>query len=412
MEKQSLETRVTALISAVRQASPKGPIAKIARTGNGDSLDLLAEAIEDFIKRSQESIRTFKETQGALLAPPTAGERVPRIDVLMEALEKDIPDTIYFKDTEGRFIHISKAHLRFFNPIDKKDAIGKTDFDFFTEEHAREAYEDEQKIMRTGKPIINKEERETWPDHPDTWSLTTKMPLRDRQGNIIGTFGISHDITERKKAEEALRKSEERYRLLFNNINDAAFVQKINPDGSTRIIEANNIASEWLGYTRQELLRMGSHSFLMLETAPQTHEIPARLKERKHALWEGTLVGKSGAQIPVEISNHLFEMEGRPTILSTVRDTTDRKELENNLERERAMLLTLIDNLHDYVSIKDLQSRVLVTNTASARVMGLESAKEAVGKSDVDFYPGDEAAEYMADEQSIMRTGTALYKVC
>jgi diguanylate cyclase (GGDEF)-like protein len=83
-------------------------------------------------------------------------------------------------------------------------AIGKTDFDFFTMEHAHQAYEDEQEIIQTGRPLI-KEEKETWIDRPDTWVSTIKMPMRDNEGNVIGTFGISTDITGRKQMEEELR---------------------------------------------------------------------------------------------------------------------------------------------------------------------------------------------------------------
>jgi diguanylate cyclase (GGDEF)-like protein/PAS domain S-box-containing protein len=119
----------------------------------------------------------------------------------LHALLDAVPDYIYFKDTESRFIRTSKAHAKAFGLSDPALVIGKTDFDFFTGEHARQAYEDEQEIIRTGQPM-SKEEKETWKDRPDTWVLTTKMPLRNRQGKIIGTFGISKDISERKQAEK------------------------------------------------------------------------------------------------------------------------------------------------------------------------------------------------------------------
>jgi PAS domain S-box-containing protein len=121
-------------------------------------------------------------------------------DYLLNALLENIPDHIYFKDTESRFLRISRTHAEIFGLSDPAQAIGKTDLDFFTEEHARPARQDEQEIMRTGRPLT-KEEKETWPDRPDTWVFTTKMPLRDKAGEIIGTFGISRDITERRALE-------------------------------------------------------------------------------------------------------------------------------------------------------------------------------------------------------------------
>jgi two-component system cell cycle sensor histidine kinase/response regulator CckA len=123
---------------------------------------------------------------------------------LLNALMENLPDHIYFKDLGSRFLRASKALWNDFKLKDASEIIGKSDVDFFSEEHARQAYEDELSIIRTGHPIVNMEERETWPDRPDTWVLTTKMPLRDQNGGIIGTFGISHDITERKCFEERI----------------------------------------------------------------------------------------------------------------------------------------------------------------------------------------------------------------
>lgn len=132
---------------------------------------------------------------------------------LLHALMNNVPDHIYFKDSESRFIRINKAQARLFGLSDPDQAIGKTDFDFFTNEHARQAFEDEQEIIRTGEPI-SKEERETWEDHPDTWVLTSKMPLVDSNNRIIGTFGISMNIDDRKKAEAEIRlKNEELHRM-------------------------------------------------------------------------------------------------------------------------------------------------------------------------------------------------------
>ncbi|HUK83860.1 MAG TPA: SpoIIE family protein phosphatase [Verrucomicrobiae bacterium] len=130
-------------------------------------------------------------------AAQTAEDRL-----LVDALLDNTPDHIYFKDMDSRFIRSSQAQAVRFGLKDPSEAVGKTDFDFFSAEHARQAFEDEQWILRTGQSIIGKEERETWPDGRVTWVSTTKMPLRDKVGRIIGTFGISRDITGRKLAEE------------------------------------------------------------------------------------------------------------------------------------------------------------------------------------------------------------------
>src|SRR4029077_15190503 len=123
---------------------------------------------------------------------------------LLTTLMENVPYVIYFKDLDSRFIAVNRAYAErhgFKNPA---DLIGKSDRDLFSTEHAEGALADERKIIRTGKPIVDYEEKETWPDRDDTWVSTTKMPLRDAQGKIIGTFGISRDITAKKRAAEKL----------------------------------------------------------------------------------------------------------------------------------------------------------------------------------------------------------------
>jgi len=144
---------------------------------------------------------------------------------LMEALMNNIPDHLYFKDLESRFIRVSKSNNLSFRINDSSEAIGKTDFDFFTEEHARAAYLDEQEIIVTGKPLVT-EEKETWADRPDTWALSTKLPLRDREGHIIGTFGISKDITDRKRSEEELLMAKEKAEA--SDLLKTAFIRNIS----------------------------------------------------------------------------------------------------------------------------------------------------------------------------------------
>ena len=126
---------------------------------------------------------------------------------LLNALLDTIPDSLYFKDLESRFLRISRAQAGRFGLAHPEDAIGKSDADIFTEEHARQAMDDERRIMETGQPMVAHVERLTWPDRDDTWVSSTKMPLRDNEGRIVGTFGISRDITELKRTQDELSKA-------------------------------------------------------------------------------------------------------------------------------------------------------------------------------------------------------------
>jgi PAS domain S-box-containing protein len=123
---------------------------------------------------------------------------------LLKTLMDTLPDHIYFKDRESRFIAVNRATATLFGFEDPADVLGKTDADLFAREHARAALHDEQEILRMGQPLVNMEEKETWPDGHETWVSTSKLPLRDPSGHIIGTFGLSRDITEKKRAEEKL----------------------------------------------------------------------------------------------------------------------------------------------------------------------------------------------------------------
>ncbi len=133
---------------------------------------------------------------------------------LLHALMDSVPDSIYFKDAQSRFIRNNLAQARRFGLSDTAEVLGKTDFDFFPEEHAREAYADEQAIIQSGEPLVGKEERATGPDGRVRWVSTTKMPLRNQEGCIVGTLGVSRDITARKQAELALQVALERSREL------------------------------------------------------------------------------------------------------------------------------------------------------------------------------------------------------
>ncbi len=165
---------------------------------------------------------------------------------LMDTLLNNLPEYIYFKDKDSKFLKNSLSHAKLFGFSNPKQIMGKSDFDFFAEEHARPAFEDEQKIIKTGKPIINMVEKEVRKDGSLTWVSTSKMPLYDKQGKIIGTFGISKDITETKKMEmEIQQRNKElqtREEELRQNLEE---MQTIQEDLQRRILENEKIKTEF-----------------------------------------------------------------------------------------------------------------------------------------------------------------------
>ncbi len=112
-------------------------------------------------------------------------------------------EVVYFKDADSRFLLVSEGWLARIAPgMPVEDVIGKTDFDFFSRQHAEPAFLDEQRIVATGESVVAKLEREVYPNRPDILVSSTKVPLRDKRGDIVGTFGISRDVTAQVEAEQ------------------------------------------------------------------------------------------------------------------------------------------------------------------------------------------------------------------
>ena len=129
---------------------------------------------------------------------------------LFETLMEQSADRIYIKDDKGRFIAASRALAEMHGYENRHEIEGLTDFDLFTEEHAQQAHEDEQEIMRTGIPFTNKIEKETWTDGSSTWVSSSKAPLRLKGSECAGIIGISRDVTAEFIAREKLMKNEQR----------------------------------------------------------------------------------------------------------------------------------------------------------------------------------------------------------
>lgn len=124
---------------------------------------------------------------------------------LLSSFFEHVPDYVFFKDLQGRFLRVSHSVAKFWGLKDPKDGVSRTEADFSSAEFAAKALADEREIVRTGIPLLNSEEKATWKDGHVTWVSTTKLPLRDNRGQIVGILGIAHDITDRKMAELSIR---------------------------------------------------------------------------------------------------------------------------------------------------------------------------------------------------------------
>ena len=273
---------------------------------------------------------------------PSADERR-----LLDTLMDNTADHIYFKDAESRFVRISRALADHFGLGDPSEAVGRTDFDFFTSEHAERAYADEREVMRTGKPLVGKEEKETWPDGRQTWVSTTKVPVLDEKGRIIATFGISRDITDGKRAEETLREERDLSRTYL----DIAGVMLAVVDADEKISMVNKTGCGILGYTEGELV--GGNWFDLL--------VPARAREEVRGVFRKLMAGDVA---PVEYyQNPLVRKDGEEKLISfhntvlrstcgeiagvlfSAEDITDRKRAEEALKRSRGQLRGLAAGL-------------------------------------------------------------------
>jgi phosphoserine phosphatase RsbU/P len=199
-DSQGLETFIQA-----RAAAPQIPIVLLADPADeATAAKTLRLGAQDYLRLPELTSPLLKGTLHKAIDRHRGQLAHGYEGFLLQTLMDNIPHSIYFKDLRSRFLMISRALARKHNLTGPQQAVGKSDADYFSWPHAEQALADEQNILRTGLPIEDLEEMETWPDGSTTWVLTTKLPLRNPEGRIVGTFGISRDITKRKLAEQAL----------------------------------------------------------------------------------------------------------------------------------------------------------------------------------------------------------------
>lgn len=256
--------------------------------------------------------------------------------VLLRALLEHVPDAIYFKDRASRFLRVNTAMARKTGATSPEALVGRSDFDLYTEEHARPAFDAEQRIIATGEPLLDCEEKETWPDGSTTWVSTSKLPLLDLDGAIIGTFGISRDITIQKLAEAEFRRSEATLRGLL-----AAVPIGIALVRARTILTANPMLVQIGGYSVLELVGMGSRMLYADDAEYQRvgallyGEFRNRLRNSAITRWRH----KDGTWMDVELAAAPLDPD-HPAgdIVVTATDITERIRAELRQQEMQAQL--------------------------------------------------------------------------
>jgi PAS domain S-box-containing protein len=313
---------ITLTNAALRMA--QGDIQQAIDTSGTDELGTLARSfayMRDEIQGKIEELQQLNAELDQRVEDRTA--EVVRQKYILDTFMETVPDRIYFKDREGRITRANIAHsmrMRLNNPSEE---VGKTDFDFFPEEDARRKYKQEQEIIRTGTPLIGVEEKREW-DGKEEWSLVTKMPLRDEHGEIIGTFGISRDITTLKQTEETMKHAKEAAEA------------------------ANRAKSEFLANMNHELRTPLNVILGLAQAMIRNPLIPSEERENLD------IVYRSGEHLLALINNvlDLSKIEAGRMILH-----------ENNVD-----LFRLLDDLEEMFSLKAAQKRLSLTFERTEKV--------------------------------------------
>ncbi len=265
-----------------------------------------------------------------------AEEDLARERDLLKALLEHAPDSIYFKNTRSEIVRASRAFARKVGREDPQQLLGKTDHDLFAPEHADRALADERQIMASGMGMDGKTERELWPDGRVTWVLTSKLPMRDARGNVVGTFGVSRDITELKRAQERLERAEAKYRDIVENAVDGIF--QTTPDG--HYLSANRALARIYGFASvEELMAARTNIGEQLYVDRRRREEFQRLLQEHDRIegFESQVYRKDRSVIWIaENARAVRDPEGRLLYYEgTVEDITARKRAEHELEMAR-----------------------------------------------------------------------------
>jgi len=340
---------------------------------------------------------------------------------LLRTLIDNLPDKVHVKDTEGRYVINNMAHLHSIGLSQQEDALGKTLFDFFPEPFAKQYTTDERKIIEIGEALLNHEEQILDAKTGKlNWHLTTKVPIRENKGKIIGIVGVSRDITERKKTEEALKNEKAFLDALMDNIPDSIYFK----DRQCRLLRMNrkemqdlNVddMSQIVGKTDADLWgeEFGRKTFtdeqrLMESGVPIIGLVESRKSEDGQTSWTWT------TKVPLrDDSGQIIGLVGISRGINDLMNAQqEREKLLANLSDSEHKFRTLFENLTEGVALhemiydengKAVDYRILDINPSYEKYTGLLHTK-AKGLLASALY-GTKTPPYFEEFERVARTG-------
>ena len=262
---------------------------------------------------------------------------------LLQALMDHMPDFLFFKDAAGRYTQVNRAMAQQAGLLDPAQLAGRTDRDLFQEDYARQALADEREVMRTGQPLSQADEKLTWKDLRQRRVSTTRLPLRDDDGRITGTFGVIRDLTEIHHTLECMRQSEARFRNLFDCSPDAIYVQ----DLIGTVLDVNPVGCRLVGRAREDIV---GRNVLDLAPPEERQPVGARLQQLVRGevdSLEGFCWTAEGRQVPIEVMASRIAYGGVAALLLHVRDITERRQTEEDLRLSRERFALAVEGSKD-----------------------------------------------------------------
>ena len=256
---------------------------------------------------------------------------------LLHALMDNIPDSIYFKDKQKRFVRVNRVKAEH-SGVAPEEMIGKTDFDFSPKDMAIQSFAEDDHIMESGSSIVDKREKNIHFDKREYWVSVTKVPWYDEEGRIIGVIGITRDTTQRKQAEEAVKKSHQEFVSLFNSSPESL----VYLDEKSNILNINPRFTELFGYTLEEIKgRNINEGFIHPSNKIEEGKKLSIEGLESYLNYETIRKKKDGTLFPVSISATSLIIDGQiKGEIGIYIDITERKQLEEKLEK-----LARIDSL-------------------------------------------------------------------